>query len=32
MKEETAKKIRNILDKLEQHRAFLNEYDKCTKK
>lgn len=32
MTEKTAKKARDIIDKLEQHRMFLEEYDKCSRK
>lgn len=32
MKEDTAKKARDIIDKLEHHRTFLEEYDKCKAK
>lgn len=32
MTEKTAKKARDIIDKLEQHRMFLKEYDKCSSK
>lgn len=32
MKEDTAKKARRILDKLEHYRTFLVEYDECKTK
>lgn len=32
MTEQTAKKVSNIIDKLEQYRKFLKEYDECLSK
>lgn len=32
MTEDTAKKARNILDRLDKYRNFLKEYDKCSSK